>query len=116
MQTRTCGPAINILNIPITEPSVPFLINSDNIANGNAKILAQPIPAIPIQIPINTGFVDFAIPTNAITKVINEIACTLLFPYFVDNKPIGIETTKQTKFWIAKQIDEKFVALFIVFK
>ena len=103
------------MNIPITEPSEPFWINWDNIANGRAKILAHPIPAIAIQIRMKAVFVVYTpIPTKVNASVSKEIKCTFLLPNLVDSKPIGIETKKQIKFWIAKHIDEKFVAWLIL--
>ena len=109
VHTKTCGPAINMLNIPITEPSVPGFIYCDNIANGNAQMLAQPIPDIPIRMATSLTFVVNAIPKNAIAIVSIEIICIFLFPNFTDKTPIGIATMKQTRLKIAKHTDEKFV-------
>ena len=58
VHTNTCGPAINMLNIPITEPSVPFFMYCESIAKGKAQILAQPIPATPIIAATTTGFFE----------------------------------------------------------
>ena len=73
VQTKTCGPAIKMLKIPITEPSVPFLIYLESIANGNASKLAQPIPASPISAKTIFVFVVKAMPKNAKTIVKREI-------------------------------------------
>jgi hypothetical protein len=110
VQTRTCGPAIKILNIPIIEPSEPFGINSDNIAKGSASILAQPIPEIAISISTTFVLVKNPIPKKARAVIINAVAWIFLFPKREDKIPIGIETIKHTKLNIAKHIDAKFVA------
>ena len=58
-----------MLNIPITEPSVPGLIYSESIAKGNAQILAQPIPEIAIRRATSFTFVV----NNAIPRKANAI-------------------------------------------
>ena len=107
VQTRTCGPAIKMLNMPITAPSEPFWMYSDNIANGRERILAQPIPASPISSIIALEFVVNAIKMYAKAMLAIANMCTFLFPNFVDNIPIGIDTRKHIKLKIAKQIEEK---------
>ena len=83
---------------------------SDNIAKGRAKMLAQPIPAMPISTIIAFGLAVNVIKRYAAAIIKSEITCTFLFPYFVDKTPIGMETRKHTRFSTAKQIEEKFVA------
>ena len=79
VQTNTCGPAINILKIPITEPSVPGLIYRESIANGSAQTLAQPIPDSAIPSATTTGEV-LKIPITKYARAIeiNEISDELL--------------------------------------
>ena len=109
VQTKTCGPAINILKIPITEPSVPGLMYWESIAKGKAQMLAQPIPDKPIKTATAIGFVVYAMPRKARAIDNIDIMWIFLLPNFTDKIPIGIATTKHTKLNIAKQIDEKFV-------
>ena len=107
VHTNTWGPAINILNIPITEPSVPGFMYLDNIAKGNAHTLAQPIPDRAMNDATAIGFVlNKAIPIYAITIESNDIIWTFLFPYFPASTPIGIAIIKHIRLNIAKQIEE----------
>ena len=98
-----------MLKIPMTEPSVPFFMYSESIANGRAKMLAQPIPATAISAKIILVFVKNAIPKKAAAIDIKDIAWIFLLPYFEDKIPIGIATIKQIRLNIAKHIEAKFV-------
>ena len=98
-----------MLNRPITEPSVPGFMYWDNIANGSAQMLAQPIPESPISTATNFGWWQNAIPRNASAIESIDKIWIFLFPNLTDKTPIGIATMKQTRLNIAKQIDEKFV-------
>ena len=77
-------------------------------------MLAQPMPAIAINVITRVVLFVNAIAPNAIAIEIRDIAWISLFPNFDDNIPIGNDTRKQTKLNIAKQTDEKFVACEIV--
>ena len=65
---------MKMLNIPIAEPSVPSLIYLDNIAKGNAKVEAQPIPAKPIAAKTTYGLGINAINKYDIAIVTNDSA------------------------------------------
>ena len=74
VQTNTCGPAINMLNIPITEPSVPGFIYFESIAKGSAQTLAQPMPDKAIKHKTASALVlNIASPKYAIIIEIIEI-------------------------------------------
>ena len=115
MQTSTCGAEINILNMPIAEPSVPSLIYFESIAKGSARVDDQPIPAKPIAANTVTLLGMQAIKRYATAIDNNETACTLLFPSFSAIFAIGIAITKQIKLKNAKQIEEKFCASVCLF-
>ena len=80
VHTRICGAAIKILKIPITAPSVPSFMYFESIANGSAKMLAQPIPASPIAATVEIVFGKNVskMYANAISK--RHTKCTFLLP------------------------------------